>query len=64
VSISAEIKRTPSLQHIPIVIYSTTSDKKEIGETLKLGAAYFMTKKSSAKDLREELSIVIVGLNT
>jgi len=59
----AELKRTPSLQHIPIVIYSTTSDKREIEETLKLGAAYFMIKKSSIKELREELSIITVGLN-
>jgi DNA-binding response OmpR family regulator len=59
----AEIKRTPSLLHIPIVIYSTTSDKNEIVETLKLGAAYFMTKKSSTKELREALSIITVGLN-
>ena len=59
----AEIKRTPSLLHIPIVIYSTTSDKNEIVETLKLGAAYFMTKKSSTKELREALSIITAGLN-
>jgi DNA-binding response OmpR family regulator len=59
----AEIKRTPSLLHIPIIIYSTTSDKREIGETMKLGAAYFMTKKSSIKELREELAVITAGLN-
>jgi len=59
----AELKRTPSLQHIPVVIYSTSSYKKELDETLKMGAAYFMIKKSNIKELREELSVIMAELN-
>jgi len=59
----AELKRISTLQHIPIVIYSTTSDKREIEETLKLGATYFMIKKSSIKELREALSAINLERN-
>jgi len=54
----AELKRTPSLQHIPIIIYSTTSDKKEILDTMQMGAAYFLTKRSNFKELKVELSSI------
>lgn len=59
----AELKQTPSLRHIPIIIYSTTSNKKEIQDTLDMGASHFMIKKSSSKDLREELSLITSALN-
>jgi CheY-like chemotaxis protein len=59
----AELKRIPSLQHVPVIIYSTTSDKKEIQNTLLMGASYFIVKKSSFKDLREELSMITSELN-
>ena len=58
----AELKRTPSLQHIPVVIYSTTSDKKEIQETLKMGASYFLIKRNSFNDLKSALSPIVDAL--
>lgn len=58
----AELKRTPSLQHIPVVIYSTTSDKKEIQETLKMGASYFLIKRNSFKELKKALSPIVDAL--
>ena len=54
------LKQTPSLQHIPVIIYSTTSDKKEIQEITELGAAYFLIKKPGFKQLREEISSIPV----
>jgi CheY-like chemotaxis protein len=54
----AELKKTPHLQHIPVIIYSTTSNTKEIQDTLQMGAWYFMIKKSSFNELREELSLI------
>ena len=59
----AELKRTPSLQHIPVIIYSTSSDKKEIQETMEMGALYFLIKKSSFRELREDLYPIIDSLN-
>ncbi|HEY4935181.1 MAG TPA: response regulator [Puia sp.] len=59
----AELKRTASLQHIPVIIYSTTSNKKEMQDTLQMGASYFIVKKSSFKDLRKELSLITSKLN-
>jgi CheY-like chemotaxis protein len=58
----AELKRTPSLEHIPVVIYSTTSDKKEIQETLKMGASYFLIKRNSFNDLKSALSPIVDAL--
>jgi CheY-like chemotaxis protein len=40
----AELKQTSSLQHVPVIIYSATSNKKEIQYTLNMGASYFMIK--------------------
>ena len=58
-----ELKRTPSLQHIPVIIYSTTSDKREIGDAVKMGASHFLVKKSSFKELSEELLVILTALN-
>jgi CheY-like chemotaxis protein len=59
----AELKRTSSLQHVPIIIYSTSSNQQEIQETLNMGASYFMIKKSSFEDLQNELSLITSALN-
>jgi hypothetical protein len=34
-----------------------------VEETLKMGATHFMIKKSSFKELREELSVITAVLN-
>ena len=39
-----EVKRDPSLKHIPVIIYSTSSDANDKEETKSLGAFEFMTK--------------------
>ncbi len=51
----AELKKSPALKNIPVIIYSTSSDEQEMAETLKLGAAYFLTKKIRFGDLCTEL---------
>ncbi|CAN5552372.1 response regulator [soil metagenome] len=40
----AEIKKTSFLQNIPVVIYSTSSSKEFIEESLALGASNFFVK--------------------
>jgi len=46
-----EIKKISRLQHIPVVIYSTSSHPKDKEATQKLGAAAFITKPSGIKEL-------------
>jgi CheY-like chemotaxis protein len=57
-----ELKRTPSLQNIPIIIYSTSSDKKEIQEAIQMGASHFLVKKTSFKELCVELSSITAAV--
>jgi CheY-like chemotaxis protein len=58
------LKHSPSFQHIPVIIYSTTSNKREIQEIYELGATYFLIKKDSFKELLKELaSIEIIAHN-
>lgn len=59
----AILKQTPSFQHIPVIIYSTTSSKQEILEITKQGASYFLMKTHSNKDLREQLASIGIIAN-
>jgi len=54
------IKQTSSLQHIPVIIYSTSSSKQEMQEMNNRGAAYFLIKTHSFKALREELASIAI----
>ena len=54
------IKQIYSFQHIPVIIYSTTSSKQEMQEMNKLGAYYFLIKTHSFKALREELASIAI----
>lgn len=44
---------------IPVIMYSTSSHKKEVAQALLLGAAGFVTKPSNYKDLIDMLKMVI-----
>jgi CheY-like chemotaxis protein len=54
------LKQMPTLLHIPIIIYSTTSNKKEMQGITEQGASYFLVKQSSFKELCEEISLIPV----
>ncbi len=47
----AELKKDADLRDIPVVIYTTSSEKRDIDETSRLGASYFLTKPSKFEDL-------------
>lgn len=51
-----EIKNRPFLKEVPVVIYSTSSQPKDISEMKALGAADFITKPSSVRLLSKILS--------
>lgn len=54
-----KIKEIERLRTIPVIIYSTTSDKAEITNVIQLGAQYFMNKTYSFNKLVENLTIVL-----
>jgi CheY-like chemotaxis protein len=45
-----EIKAEPSLQHIPIVILTTSADQNNVDLTLKAGAESFITKPATSDE--------------
>ena len=54
-----EIKLNSMLQHIPVIIYSTSAAVHEMQETNQLGAALFMQKPSRFNELRHSLTQII-----
>ena len=59
-----EIKQVPSLQHIPVIICSTSSNAKEIKQTMEMGAFHFLVKQSSFDNLKAQLFSVIALVKT
>jgi CheY-like chemotaxis protein len=53
-----EIKNNNNYRHIPVIIYSTTTDQKQIDECRKLGAD-FLTKPNSFDALIFELQKIL-----
>ena len=56
----AEIKNDHKLRQIPVIIYSTSSEKKDIQETTQLGAAFFLQKPNRFNDLSKALAKIIL----
>ena len=54
-----ELKKEATLKDIPVIIYSTSSEKKDIEETSSLGAAHFLTKPNKFDELCRSLTFVI-----
>jgi DNA-binding response OmpR family regulator len=54
-----EIKKIPRLQEVPIIIYSTSSEQKDISETKLLGAADYIIKPPSITQLEKRLEQVL-----
>jgi len=57
----AEIKKINILQHIPVIIYSTSSAQKDVEETKKLGADYFITKPPNFRELCDKIKYILSG---
>ena len=54
----SEIKADEALKAIPVIIYTTSSQSKDIEETIQKGAVCFITKPSNMKELTEILSAI------
>lgn len=51
-----EIKNLPVAESIPVIIYSTSSEIKDLLEVQRLGAEAYIVKSSSIKDLVSALT--------
>ena len=58
----AKLKNTETYKNIPVIIYSTTSNQREIEIAQDLGAACFITKPNDYKLLKQLLSIIAENL--
>ncbi|MGV3560218.1 response regulator [Larkinella arboricola] len=56
-----ELKKIARIKHIPIIIYSTSSEPKDIQETKALGAADFLTKPPLISTLTARLANLLLN---
>jgi len=54
-----EIRNTPKLKDIPIVIFSTTANEDAVNKTYQLGANYYICKPNSFELLVKAIEIVL-----
>lgn len=54
----AEIKNDEKLLHIPVIMYTTSSQSKDIEETIQKGAICFITKPTNISELKNILSSI------
>ncbi|WP_298740013.1 response regulator [uncultured Chitinophaga sp.] len=54
----SELKNDPALQHIPVVIYTTSAHPKDISQTMQNGAACFITKPTDTCELHNILTMI------
>jgi CheY-like chemotaxis protein len=45
-----EIRNNPLFKHIPVIIFTTSMDERDVNETFTLGANLFVNKPSSFED--------------
>ena len=55
-----ELKQDPHTEKIPIVIFSTSGEQRDVIETKKLGAADFMTKPTDLTKLTEYINNFLI----
>jgi CheY-like chemotaxis protein len=55
-----EIKKHSYLSHIPVIIYTTSSDRKHKQQAIELGASSFITKPTDLDELKKQLESVLL----
>jgi len=45
-----EIKSTPAFQHIPVVVFTTSRESKDIAYSVEMGAQSFITKPNTFRE--------------
>lgn len=59
----AELKKDSTLRNIPVIVYTTSSQSKDIEEAMLKGAICFITKPTSIKELKHILSTISKHVN-
>jgi CheY-like chemotaxis protein len=54
-----EIKKNNLLKEIPVIIYSTSADKRDMLEAIQLGAVFFFQKPNRFHELSQALKQII-----
>jgi CheY-like chemotaxis protein len=54
-----KIKSNLAIRHVPVIIYTTSKSAEDMEETKKMGAFSFLTKPSSAKELKRNLLAIL-----
>lgn len=57
-----KLKENALLRNIPVIIYTTSSQSKDIEETMEAGAIKFITKPLNVNDLEKILRPIVLGL--
>ena len=55
-----KLKKNDQLNHIPVIIYTTSSQIIDIEETMEAGAVCFITKPNNLKEL-ERILVAVIG---
>ena len=55
----SELKKDIALKNIPVIIFTTSSYKKDEDDTRRLGASYYISKPPDFKKLHSEIEYVI-----
>jgi CheY-like chemotaxis protein len=58
----AELKKHRELSALPVIIYTTSSDPKDISDTSRLGAVSFITKPTGFAELKLKLKPVLSNM--
>jgi CheY-like chemotaxis protein len=56
-----ELRKMEVLASVPVIIYSTSSDQRDINETKRLGATDYLIKPSSIRDLTGKLLSILAN---
>lgn len=54
-----EIRQHERLKNLPVIIYSTSSSRKDIDDTFELGANLYITKPNSFSELKSTIRNII-----
>lgn len=54
-----ELRKIQNLQYTPIIIYSTSQHSKDIEDTFRLGASFYLTKPGNFKTLCTTLELLL-----
>jgi CheY-like chemotaxis protein len=57
-----QLKQDTQLSKIPVIMYTTSSQAKDIEETMMSGALCFITKPSSMNELKRILHTIVQGI--